>query len=168
MLAGFYIEGALVHHVDMTIRVRPATEDDRPNAVDLAHRLMEGVAPWHDSAAVSEAVRSWVETSMNELDGDRRTCFIAEEDNQVTGFVSVSQERHWAGATNAYIGELVVAKHAEGRGIGRALVERASVWGRLKGCHRIILETGAANTAALSFYRALEFEDEDIKLSRRL
>ena len=165
---GFYMAPPVLHPVDMTLEVRPATEADRSYVVSLAHRLEEGVAAWRDRSAVAEAARSWVETSMSRIGRDEQGCFVVEEYGQVIGFVSVGETCHWSGTSEAYIGELVVSRQAEGRGVGRALVDEAAAWGRSRGCRRIALATGAANTAARQFYRSLNFEEEEVRLSRRL
>ena len=158
----------MVHHADMSFHVRPAQELDGPAALALAHRLEEGVSPWRRRSEVAKAVRTWVETSIGAVDNRDRTCFVAEQDGQVIGFISVEQSSHWSGDTEAYIGELMVAQAAEGQGVGRALVDEAIAWGRSKGCDRIALETGSANTPALAFYHSMAFENDEIRLSRQL
>ena len=152
----------------MTVRVRPCSEADRRSVLALAHRLEEGVSPWRDRVAVAEAVRGWVEASVAGAEDGERASFVAEDGDRVVGFVSVERSRHWSGAVEAYIGELMVAEDAEGRGIGRALVDEAIRWGRAQGLDRIALETGAANTPALGFYRGLAFEQDEVRLSRQL
>lgn len=97
-----------------------------------------------------------------------QVCLVVEENGQVVGFISVKKSSHWSGDSEAYIGELMVSKPAEGRGVGRALVDEAAAWGRSQGCQRIALETGVANNAARRFYQALAFEEEEIRLSRAL
>lgn len=152
----------------MTIAVRAASTDDRPATLALAHRLTEGVSSWRDPAGVAEAVQGWVEGSVTRPADDDHACFVAEQDDRVIGFISVQRSRHWSGAEEAYIGELIVAESAEDRGVGRALVDSATAWGRARQLSRITLETGAANTAARAFYKRLDFEDDEIRLSRRL
>jgi ribosomal protein S18 acetylase RimI-like enzyme len=93
---------------------------------------------------------------------------VAELDDDVVGFVTLSPGKHWAGDPDASIGELVVSTEAEGRGIGRALVEAAMERARGNGCTRISVSTGAANERARNLYRGLGFEDEDVMLSRAL
>jgi GNAT superfamily N-acetyltransferase len=97
-----------------------------------------------------------------------RVVFVAERDGEVVGFVGVSERSHFTGAVDTYIGELVVAKAAEGGGIGRALVRAAEDWGRARGRTRVVVDTGAANGPARRFYAALGYDEEDVTLSRAI
>lgn len=162
------MEANVVHDAHMAVCVRPAADDDGPAALSLASRLEEGVSPWRDQSNVAHAVRAWVEASISALTDNDRACFVAEENTQVIGFVSVKRCQHWSGAIEAYIGELMVATTAEGRGVGRALVEEAVDWSQSQGCDRIALETGSANAPALAFYHSLGFEHDEVRLSRGL
>lgn len=80
----------------------------------------------------------------------------------------VSERAHFTGEVDAYIGELVVSKAAEGAGVGRALVAAAEDWGRARGRKRVVVDTGAANIAARRFYAALGFDEEDVTVSRAI
>nr|WP_166680512.1 GNAT family N-acetyltransferase [Kribbella sp. VKM Ac-2566] len=62
----------------------------------------------------------------------------------------------------------MVAQPYEGRGIGRALMEAVTDHARQQGLRSITLDTGAANTNARTFYNQLGFEEEDVKLTKRL
>lgn len=150
----------------MTLHIRPAQPSDRPTILALAPRLQAGVAPWREPGAVAEAVEGWVRSSLDRAAEAEQAVLVAELDRQVVGFVTVSQHRHWAGDTDAYIGELVVAPDAEGRGIGKALVRSALDWARMHGYTRVVVATGAANHAARRLYALLGFDDEDVTLSR--
>jgi ribosomal protein S18 acetylase RimI-like enzyme len=148
--------------------IRPATTADVDTVMSLADRLLVGVAPWREEAAVTAAVRGWVRTSLAAMAEPGHAVLVAELEGVVVGFVTLSPAPHWAGDPDAYIGELVVSPEAEGRGIGRALVVAAMERARENGSTRIRVSTGAANTRARSLYRALGFEDEDVTLSRAL
>jgi ribosomal protein S18 acetylase RimI-like enzyme len=141
---------------------------DRETLLVLAERLQEGVAPWRSSTAVRAAVKRWVEDAVDSNGGESRVVFVAEEDGDVVGFVTASTRRHFAGDLDAYVGELVVDRRAEGRGIGRMLMAAAEEWGRTQGFAHITLDTGAANANARAFYRALGYEEEDVKLTKPL
>ena len=147
--------------------VRGYEQRDREAVLALAERLREGVAPWRDPAGVRAAVVEWVREAV-EAHGERRAVLVAEEDGEVAGFVTTSTRRHFAGDLDAYVGELVVARRAEGRGVGRRLMAAAEEWARAQGLARISLDTGARNARARAFYAALGYEDEDVRLTKRL
>ena len=149
------------------MQVRPYQPPDRDAVQKLGHRLTEGVAPWRDPAQVSDAVAGWVRDSLDPATSDDRTVLVASDGDQVLGFVTVTEQRHWTGDIDAYIGELAVAVHAEGRGVGRKLVQAAERWAGGRGHRRITLETGAANHAARSFYASLGYAEEQVQLTRQ-
>jgi GNAT superfamily N-acetyltransferase len=41
-------------------------------------------------------------------------------------------------------------------------------WARRHGFPRVSLDTGAANARARAFYAALDYEEEDVRLTKRL
>jgi len=118
---------------------------DRDLLMEMAERLQEGVAAWRDPEAVRLAVSGWVRDSLRDLSDRNSAAFVAERDGEVVGFVCVSERAHFTGEIDAYIGELVVSKAAEGGGVGRALVGAAEGWGRARGRKRVAVDTGAAN-----------------------
>jgi GNAT superfamily N-acetyltransferase len=80
--------------------------------------------------------------------------------------LSIHPSRHFTGELDGYIGELVVAEHAARRGIGRALIDAADTWARAHGLAHLTLHTGACNANARSFYAALGFAEEEVRLTR--
>lgn len=149
-----------------TVSIRPFVESDRIEILALAPRLQDGVAKWRDPHAVRNAVEGWVTGSLDRADSDDHSVLVADRDGSVCGFVTVTTQPHWSGATDGYIGELVVSPHCEGEGIGTALIEAACDWSRSRGLGRILVQTGAANTRALDVYHSVGFEDEGVSLSR--
>jgi ribosomal protein S18 acetylase RimI-like enzyme len=90
---------------------------------------------------------------------------VAEADGELVGFVAAEERRHWCGDRGAYVGELVVAHKAEGRGVGRALMGAVTEWAGDRRIPHVTLETGAANQAARAFYQRLGFQEEDVRLT---
>jgi GNAT superfamily N-acetyltransferase len=152
----------------MSLTIRAATGADADAVRSLADRLREGVAPWRDATAVTNAVRGWVDGSLDAMDEPGYAVLVAESDGEIVGFVTLSAGSHWSGAAEPSIGELVVVPDAEGKGIGTALVEAAMAHARSEGHSRISVSTGAGNARARALYRRLGFEDEDVTLSRAL
>lgn len=176
-----------IDHV--TVRVRPAREEDRDAVMALASRLAEGVAPWREPQAAVHAARQWLTASLAEAPNERRAVFVAVETRdgriagaedhdgriaakdrggRVVGVVSVGRQQHFTGDTDAYVGELAVAPDAVRGGIGRRLMAAAEDWARRQGLRHLTLETAAANTTARQFYAALGFLEEGIRLTRPL
>ncbi|MGH3456071.1 MAG: GNAT family N-acetyltransferase [Nocardioidaceae bacterium] len=150
-------------------RIRPYAPPDRDAVLALAPRLTQGVAPWRDPDAVHAAALEWVRGSIDapSADGDQ-LLLVAERDERIVGFVDAAERRHWSGALDVYVGELVVERTAEGRGVGRGLVDAVRDWAGRRGIAVITLETGAANEPARAFYAALGFAEESVRLTLRL
>jgi GNAT superfamily N-acetyltransferase len=146
--------------------IRPVHERDRAGVLALAPRLTEGVAPWRDQQGAGRAARQWLTDSLAAAARDNGTVLVAVGAAGVTGVVTVSEQRHFTGETDGYIGELAVAAHAVRRGAGRALVASAETWARERGLCHLTLHTGMANITARRFYACLRFLEEEIRLTR--
>lgn len=150
------------------MHIRTYQDDDRDAVLALAPRLTAGVASWRDPAAVHTAVTGWVHGSLDTHDPDRAPVLVADVDGEVVGFVTVCSQRHWTGEVDAYIGELAVARCAEGAGIGRQLVRAAEDWALEHGYTKVTLETGAANAPARGLYARLGYREEGVRLTHEL
>jgi GNAT superfamily N-acetyltransferase len=150
------------------LTVRPYRSTDHDAVMALADRLSIGVAPWRDPSAVAGAVRSWVAGSIEGVDPEDSPVFVAADARDLVGFVSCGRRAHWTGESDAYVGELVVAEPAQGRGVARALMSAAEDWARQGGVRRLTIETGAANDGARAFYAAIGYAEEEVVLSRGL
>ena len=108
------------------------------------------------------AIHRWLDDSLADV------AFVAVEAGSIAGFVTVTERKHFTGVPEAYVGELAVAEDAEGRGVGRVLMEAVEAWARERDLARISLDTGAANASARGFYAALGYEETDVRLSKAL
>jgi ribosomal protein S18 acetylase RimI-like enzyme len=150
------------------VRVVAFHDDDYDQVIALSPRLSLGVAAWRDPEKVLAGVRSWVDGSIASAGEDGHAVFVAKLDDRVVGFVTAEQRHHWSGDADAYVGELVTAEDVEGSGVGRALMDAAERWARQRDLAHLTLETGAGNSRARGFYRHLGYEDEDVRLTKRL
>ena len=152
----------------LAIHTRPFEASDRAAVLDLAPRLTIGIAPWLDADAFLAAAHEWIVGSIEEI-GRGRAVFVAEDvHGTCLGFVSIGRSVHFTGTEQAYIGELAVAAHAEGKGVGRALLLRAEGWAREQGLKRVALDTGATNVRARDFYEHFGYAEESVKLVKVL
>jgi GNAT superfamily N-acetyltransferase len=148
--------------------IRPYAPSDRAAVLELAPRLLVGIAPWRSPTAFLTAAQQWIAGSVDGI-GPDAAVFVAEDtDGALIGFVSVSRQEHFTGEAQAYIGELAITASAEGAGVGRALVASVEHWAATRGLRMITLDTGAANTRARGFYAHLGYAEESVKLAKVL
>ena len=148
------------------VSVRPAVAADRSAILGLAPRLAEGVAPWRDQGAARNAGRKWLDGSLDDALAGTGAVFVAVEQGDLVGVISVHPSTHFTGEQDGYIGELAVSGSTSRRGLGRALVQAAEAWAREHQLENLTLHTGAYNTSARAFYAALGFDEEEVRLTR--
>jgi GNAT superfamily N-acetyltransferase len=123
----------------MTTTIREATRDDlddlqRIRALVRENRLSYRIPDERVLAALEARGRGWV----------------AEHDGEAVGFSIADLE-------DGSIWALFLLPEWEGRGLGRALLERAVAWLEREGCPRVWLST-APGTRAEGFYARLGWE----------
>ncbi|MBI2011320.1 GNAT family N-acetyltransferase [Candidatus Daviesbacteria bacterium] len=82
---------------------------------------------------------------------EKEFVFKATEDGEIIGSIT---GKHESGVL--YVGGLIVAQRARGKGIGKALMEKAEEFGKKEGAHKAHLITGKDWQAA-NFYEALGY-----------
>jgi ribosomal protein S18 acetylase RimI-like enzyme len=147
-------------------QIRPYRPGDRTQVLALAPRLTEGAARWRDPAAVRRVAQSWVQTSIDTAAQPGRAVYVAVAGGQVVGVVSIREQSHFTGQTDAYVGELAVAPGMERRGIATALMNAAEAWAAQRGLAFVTLHTGAANQPARGLYRRLGYHEEELLLTK--
>jgi len=96
------------------------------------------------------------------LSPDGQRIYVAEVGGRVVGQVDVriptfEKARHVANLGIAIVGAF------RGLGIGRALMERALAWMKLRRVEKATLEVFASNERALALYRKMGFEVEAVR-----
>ena len=148
------------------VEIRRYRTGDLDGAMALAPRLTEWVPAWRDTGAVLAAVQGWVSGSARAAGDADRACYVAVADGQVVGLVGVCEQAHFSGQVDAYLGELVVARCWEGRGIGSRLMRAAENWAAARGLPFICLDTGADNGPARALYTSLGYVVESVRLTK--
>lgn len=158
--------GGRLARVDVTIR--PVDAADYEAVMRLAPRLLVGVDPSRPTDRVKTAIEGWIDESVTSAQTDGHAAWVAVVDGTVIGFVSVSEEDHWCGETDAWIGELMVDHQFERRGVARSLIAKVDEWATQRGLGHIRLSTGAANHGARALYERLGYGLNEVTLTRQL
>lgn len=150
------------------IRIRAYRDTDRDDVLRLAERLTVGIAAWLDEDRFAAVARRWVAGSIAAIGPDAAVLVADDGNDRCLGFVSAARKIHFTGEEQVYVGELVVADDAEGRGVGRTLMRAVEHWAIEQGCRSVTLETGANNQAARTFYQRIGYQEESVRLTRVL
>lgn len=97
--------------------------------------------------------------------------FVAEVDGKIVGHVMVETQNKppiYVNDKQAYVCEIVVDKRYRGRGIGKALMEKAEWWAKKKGMYSIGLVVHVKNKAAYSVYTKSGFREHHLKMAKKI
>ena len=154
----------------MNFSIRPARLDDLDAIRELMPRLAEfelppGRVAEHLWKGDEKILLAWAE-------GKEPACLIqvaAGEDQQILG-VAMSRLRAelLSGEPSAHLEVLMVAKSAEGSGIGRALMDVAESAAAERGAKSMTLHAFATNTRACRLYEGLGYDGELIRFTKNL
>jgi GNAT superfamily N-acetyltransferase len=138
-------------------KLRDAKSSDAPRLVELIHELGHEI----DEKALRKNLRT--------LKRLGETPLLATLDKEVIGLCGV--HRTITLHRDAPLGRitiLVVAEEAQGRGIGRLLVEAAEDWLRKHGCKLVEVTSNDRRAEAHAFYRHLGYERTSIRFFKKL
>jgi N-acetylglutamate synthase-like GNAT family acetyltransferase len=144
---------------DNKVLVRLATESD----VQAAYKLMA------ELGYPELSLPRFIETYHSTLKHPAMTLLVAEEsDGEIVGLATISRRPQLRLTANLLtIDELVVADHARGRGVGRALLDQVKAIARNSGTARLELETSRARESyRRDFYIKNGFVEADSAVMR--
>jgi GNAT superfamily N-acetyltransferase len=151
------------------IAIRPFTDADRA----FFQRAVDRLKP-EESVALRDpdTFAAWFHRLANgELDHPpgTETFVAADRDDRPLGLLMVQPAKeYFTGGERAYVEVLAVTGEAEGRGVGRALMEQAEKWARARGYGEIALDVFASNDRAIRFYQQAGYEADHIRMVKRL
>ncbi len=138
------------------MRIRKVRAADLPRLVELYLEAYRGLEEYAEPTpeAAADYLR-WLHESCPE------GFWVAEVNGQPAGFIAADPDWRGRGREERAleIHEIVVAPDFRGRGIGRALMERALELGRRRGRREAALWVGEGNRTARDWYRKLGFEE---------
>jgi RimJ/RimL family protein N-acetyltransferase len=144
------------------VRIRRGQPGDAAALVELAELVGAEPEGW----LISDSPWRSVGQERRYLRAVRRhpdaAVFVAETESRVVGRLSVARDPHPASRHVADLG-LMVAVGFRGRGIGRALLERAVEWARSAGVRKLELHVFPHNEPAISLYESFGFVREGFR-----
>ena len=97
------------------------------------------------------------------------TSLVAEVDGTLVGFLSLVFREHLNYVyPQGWIPDLIVTEAARGKGVARALLERAFTLAEEHGCDWVRLESGYARTTAHQVYGAVGMSNGGYYFTKRL
>lgn len=146
--------------------IRPATPSDREFVLMLASRLVDGFdAPSHRTKAeLIEGDRRALEAWFEDPGRADEAMLIAESDGTPVGCAYlVTLVDYFNERPHAHLSVLAVAKAAEGKGVGSALLQACEQWARNRGSDRLTLSALVTNARARALYERKGFGGEYIR-----
>jgi ribosomal protein S18 acetylase RimI-like enzyme len=153
----------------MTIRIRPATSDDRAFVLGLLERMASfELPPWRTAGEIVAGDYRPLAAWFNKPRADE-ALLIAEIDGRPVGYsYLVVNTDFFTQRPHAHLSVLAVAKEAEGRGVGSALIEASTAWAAERGDDRITLNVFDGNQRAQTLYERHGYARETIKYFKSL
>lgn len=145
--------------------IRPATEADREFVLNLASRLVDGFdAPSHRTKPeLIEGDRRALEAWFDDPKPDE-AMFVADVDGQPAGVAYlVTLVDYFNERPHAHLSVLAVAKAAEGKGVGSALLDKSIEWAKERQSDRLTLSALVTNSRARALYERRGFGGEYIR-----
>jgi putative acetyltransferase len=130
----------------LTVGRTPLTAEVSRALIDALNAELSGVYP--------EAGATHFGLDPEEVSGQRGAFLVIRLDGIPVGCGAV----RLLNATTAELKRMYFAPAARGQGLGRRLVAALAAEAKALGAHRLVLETGIRQTAALALYRATGFQ----------
>ena len=150
------------------ITIRPMTDADASTLVSLnadVQAIHAAALPWR-----FKPPGAWTAADAQALLARPNTfAFIAEADGAPAGYVVAEVIRHpETGRHHAhamiYVHEISVREALRRRGVGRALMDAVTAYGKAGGIDRVALDTWSFNEGALQFFRSYGLTPYNVRL----
>lgn len=155
---------------DPGLDIRLATHADADFIRSGSARLAENShLDWLPPEATDRFAAAGCESAVAAIGHPEQLVLIAEAAGKRLGFLHATlDESAFTGERVGYISTVVVMATAARQGIGRLLIDRTEEWARDRGCDLITLEVFAGNRTARAVYERLGYQEQTLKLARRL
>jgi len=154
------------------ITIRRALPNDAEFIASHAHRLLNFSLPLWRADEKDKMIKADIEhiTKALSKDDPNDCVFIAmDADNKACGFVRiVLLKDYYTGEQHAHVNDIVVTAEAEGKGIGKLLLQKADEWATANKSRWITLNVFEENRHARAVYEKQGYRMEWIKYLKQL
>lgn len=135
----------------MVVKVKPVQEVDLPNLWELEKKT------WNYSNTPSIDNMEY-ESYSNRFQS--RNILVALENDSLLGFVSYKTPTEMPAHSHQWELAIGVAPKAQGKGVGRLLIETIKKLAQEKGITKLSLQVLGSNQGAITFYKCMNFQQE--------
>jgi ribosomal protein S18 acetylase RimI-like enzyme len=159
------------------ITIRKAKEED----FNDYYRLWEQMEKYHQSKLWTPLIKKIYsrkfdtaqklkikKTYLKDIKRIKKTILLAEEKNQIIGFIEVGLTKTYQKLTAGAIWELAIDKKHQGKGIATQLKDEGVKWLKEKGAKRLKIEYYPKNKLAEKIYKKWGFEKDMINMVKEL
>jgi GNAT superfamily N-acetyltransferase len=133
--------------------IRRASIRDEPDVLALADRLPDFGPTTRSAEEISARERRALTEALTAPTVGRDVLVAESTGGRIVGVLLLEQRLdYFTGVPHGHVAILAVAREAEGRGVGGALLQKAETWALEKGYHRLTLNVFAQNERALRVY----------------
>jgi GNAT superfamily N-acetyltransferase len=133
--------------------IRRASIRDEPDLLALADRLPDFGPTTRSAAEISVRERRALTEALSAPASGQDILVAEVTGGRIVGVLLLEQRLdYFTGVPHGHVAILAVAREAEGRGVGGALLQRAETWASERGYRRLTLNVFAENERAQRVY----------------
>ncbi|MBL8790533.1 MAG: GNAT family N-acetyltransferase [Rhizobiales bacterium] len=159
----------------VSVTIRDYEERDQAGVIALARQLQAHELQYYERMKPVDAMDgSYVAHLIAEVSEHNGRFLVADDGTRLVGYCTLLTDRDSSDQFDevlyryAYVGDLVVATEARGKGVGALLIAQCEATARASGRAWLRLSVMAANSGARRFYSANGFEENLILLEKKL
>lgn len=137
------------------LTLRTANESDLPGILAIYnHAVRHTTAIWNETEVDLENRRAWLQLRQSK----NFPVLVAVEENNILGYASYGEWRAFDGYRHTVEHSIYIHEQAQGRGLGRQLMQALIEHARTQNIHVMIAGIDASNQASIRLHESLGFK----------
>lgn len=137
------------------VEIVEARPEHLPSVLDIINHMVRHTdAIWTEQPWSQDDLLSWFDYKKS----NNHPVFVAIEGNRVLGYATYTQFRDKTGYKQTMEHSVYVAPNAQGRGVGKKLMNELEKAARLNNVHVLVGGIDSANTPSIALHQSLGFE----------